>query len=378
MSFLSFALTIKNLVTMQQQPEIKTIIEAEHFREIIKDYYEKGQLFIKLPNNNLLIKFVRATENNAVFFSVPNVKNLPQECLIVARLGSELVYGTMKQIEQKKEIFAFIPIKFQIIKLFRKDQRIGLNEDGGKQIIFISSIVSQINLETDMTTEKKKMEQIKDKIETELGKIFDKIKIFFIGERQNDSRFRYFSSNTSAIYISDVNAPNSESFEEQYRYYLEHIYATDYQLKNGGLISEITTPLLYKKQMPFGYIQINSAQMLASSMTSQLKAYALHVEQIFEKNQIFKPSIERFIVIDVSQGGFAIAFKDKKFLRLFHQNVSMCIKMLFADKDIDMYVIARHITPDSRMITVGFQILAIEERNVYEDFVKLLSSGSTG
>ena len=357
-----------------QQHEIKTVTESEHFGQIIKDYYEKGHLFIKLPNNNLLIQFVKTSENDHIFFNVPNVKNLPQECLIVARRDNELVYGTMKQVEQNKNVFTFMPVKFQIIKLLRKDQRIDLNS-GGKRIIFISSMISQIDLETNILAEKKKVEQVKNKITAELGKIFEKMKIFFIGEKQADTRFRYFLTNTNTIYIPDINnAPvDDASAEEQHKYYMENIYAADYQSKSSGFISEITPPLLYRKQMPYGYIQINSAQTLVSSTTLQLKAYASRIEQIFEKSEIFKPSAERFIVIDVSQGGFAIAFKDKKFLRLFQQNVSICVKMLLADKDIDMYAITRHITPDSRMITVGFQILTIEGRNVYDEFLKSLS-----
>ncbi|MCL1911888.1 MAG: hypothetical protein FWG13_06760 [Leptospirales bacterium] len=359
---------------MEQQSEIRTVTEPEHFGQVIKDYYAKGHLFIKLVNDNLDIEFVKA-ENNNISFSAPKVKNLPEECFIVAKLDDELVYGTMKQIEQKKDIFTFTPVKFQVIKLFRRDHRIGL-DSGGKQIIFINGIVSQIDLETDMQSEKKKVEQIKSKITAELGKLFDKIKIFVAGEKPADTRFRYFLSNANAIYIPDINAKDSGSdvsADEQHKYYRENIYATDYQLKSGNLISEITTPFLYKNQMPYGYIQINSAKMLASSTTLQLKSYISRIEQIFEKSAIFKPSEERFIVIDVSKGGFAIAFKDKKFLRLFQPNVSMCVNMLLADKDISMYVITRHITPDSKMITVGFQILTTENRDTYDGFINSLS-----
>ena len=368
----------KNLVTMQQQPEIKTVTEHSHFGQILKDYYEKGQLFIKLPANNLPLEFVKRVEDYNVLFSVPNVKNLPHECLIVAKLDNELVYGTMTQLRQRREIFTFVPTKFQIIKFHRKDQRIGLKDDGGKRIIFITNIVSHFNLETDIITEKKKVDQIRNRITLELEKIFDRIRIFFIGEKQTDNRFRYFSSNTSTIYIPNIKTPGESSAEEHYSNYMESIYASDYQLKSSGLISELTTPFLYKNQLPYGYIQINSAQTITSSVTLRIKMYALHIEQLFEKSGIFKPTTERFIVIDVSQGGFAIAFKDKIFLKYFQQNVSMCIKMLLADKDIEMYVVVRHITPDSRMITVGFQILAMmEEGSAYEDFLKSLSSGDT-
>jgi len=221
--------------------------------------------------------------------------------------------------------------------------------------------------------EKKKIDPIKSKIIVELSKIFGNLKIFFIGEKQADSRFNYFLSNTDTIYIPDIKEPGSVPNEMYYKYYMENIYTTDYQLKSGGLISEITIPFLYKKQMPFGYIQINSTQTLPPSMASQLKTYASRIELIFDRSGIFKHSTERFIVIDVSQGGFAIAFRDKKFLRLFQQNVSMCIRMLLVDKDVDMFVAPKHITPDSRMITVGFQILKIEEPEVYEEFLRSLS-----
>ncbi|MDR3237470.1 MAG: PilZ domain-containing protein [Spirochaetia bacterium] len=360
----------------EQQPEIQTITQPDKFGQILKDYYAKGQLFIKLANNNnLVVEFVKLSDNNKIYFNIPNIKNLPQECLIVAKLDSELVYGTMKQLEQRRDIFTFSPIKFQIIKFFRKDQRIDIGS-GRKQIIFITNLVSSINLETDMSVEKKKVDQIKVKIVSELGKIFERMKVLFIGEKQADSRFRYFSANTNTLYIPNVNDPDSAPDKEQCTYYLENIYAMDYQLKNAEIISEITAPLLYKKEMPYGYIQINSDQPLTDAMAKQIKTYALHVEQIFEKNSIFTPSAERFIVIDVSQGGFAIAFKDKKFLRLFQPNTPMVVEMLLPDKNITIYATVRHITPDSKMITVGFQILAIEKEKTadYESFIKTATS----
>lgn len=361
---------------MQQRSEILTITQEDKFEQIIKDYYSKGVLQLKQGDNSIPIEFIKSI-GNKIYFKIDSKKNLPDECLITAKLETEIVYGTMKQAGLPLEhIFVFTPVKFQLISFFRKHERVDLNENNSKQIVFLTNIISSSNLKESITAEKKKVEQIKSKITEKLENIFDTVKVIVVGEKQVDPRFRYFMANTHSIYIADINNPDSVTDKEQFAYYNLNIYATDYTIKKNNAISEITTPLLLHGKMPYGYIQINSSKILAPTIVDQIKNYARHLDDFFLQSGIVHPVTDKFIVTNVSSGGFAIAFKDKKFLRIFPTKQSMMVEMILPNNQtIKLYSTACNITLDSKMITIGFQIIDIsdEYRNTYEDFIKSVS-----
>jgi len=361
-----------------QQPEIMTLTQPAQFESIINDYYTKGQLSLKLTDNNLPVEFVGHL-GTKLYLNIPNYKNLPSECLIIAKLKTEIVYGTMKQVEPPKEhVYIFTPVKFQVITFVRRHYRIDLDENNTKQIIFMNNVICPVNLEISFENEKKKVDQIKTNILTNLGKLFDLVKVFFVGEKIVDTRFRHFTSEPipEPIYIPNINEPNSVADKKKFENYKTNIYLPDFSIKSKKIISEITVPLLIDNKMPYGYIQINSNKVLSPTIVDQIKTYAQQINKYFVQNSIFRPLPDKFLITNVSSGGFAIAFKDKKYIRLFPSKTSMLVEMqLPNDQIIKSYSMACHTTPDNNMISIGFQIVAMDDddRSIFEEFIKSVS-----
>ena len=188
-----------------------------------------------------------------------------------------------------------------------------------------------------------------------------------------DPRMKYFSSYKKPIYIPDINNEASAPDIEQYRHYINNVYITDYVIKNSGLISEISVPFLFQMKMPYGYLQVNSRTVMKDTSLRNIKQYAVSVDQLFTKNRIFRPSEDRFIVVNVSRKGFGIAFKDRKFIRYFKENSTVTVDMILSDNiRIPIYAVIRHISiQENKVIMVGFEILEMDALGevAYEEFL---------
>jgi hypothetical protein len=357
------------------QHQIETITDSSQFAAIFSDYYAGSPTGIKLTGSTIPAEFVGYTEG-AALFRVPNIKNLPGECLIIAKKNNRIIYGSMKQMEQKKEqLFIFSPVKFQIISAARKEERHSIPENGqGKKIIFVTNLMSNILIENDMAMQKKKLDKIRDHIIEGLDKAYEQTRVYFCSDGGIDQRMRYFYSQKKPIFIPDFREEGASPDLEQHRLFISNIYATDYSLKNSSFVSEMSVPFLFQMKMAYGYVQINSRNKLGDSAFKNLRQYAVSVDQLFTRNSIFRPSTEKFLVSDVSKKGFSIAFRERKFIRYFKENSTMTLDMILAnDKKAGIYTAIRHITTrDNKIINIGFEILEMDALGEvsYEEFLE--------
>ena len=144
---------------LEMQHQILTITEQARFSELLENYYKNSKIIVKLTNDTVQAEYL-GNNNGMAAFKVHSVKNLPKDCLIIAKKGSELVYGSMKQLEQQEDqLFIFQPLRFQIISSARREERINVQQGQGKQIIFITNMISNVLIDNDMVMEKKKNRQ---------------------------------------------------------------------------------------------------------------------------------------------------------------------------------------------------------------------------
>lgn len=356
--------------------QIETVTDKERFPEILDTHYKGSRVIVKLSNGNAIAEYAGRSEST-VAFKVHNVKNLPKECLFISRDNYRFICGTMKQIEQQEDqLFIFTPEKFQIISSERREQRLSTGGEG-KQIIFITNIMSNMLLSNDMILEKKKIDKIREHIEDGLDKAYENIRVYFISDRMLDARMKFFLTNPKPIFIPDIKEEASAEDADIYRNYINNIYSADYIFKNSKISSEISIPFLYQMKMPYGYIQINSLNKLDKNIFKNLKQYSAGVARIFDQNRIFKPSMDRFLVADVSKNGFGIAFRDRKLLRQFKENTNVTLDMRLPESSrASIYATVRHITiRETKIISVGFEIIEMDAigETAYEDFLNSIT-----
>lgn len=357
--------------------EIHTINDPAQFEHILNSYYKGTSVQIRVTGGVLPANFLGYSDGNAAF-QVQNIKNLPAECTFMVKKGLHLIYGYFKQVRQDEgNLFVFLPQRFQIIAIQRSEERAGLpSEGGGKKLVFITNIVSDFMLVNSLEDAEKTVDRIKEKIVDDFDNAYEHIKVFLTSDGITDMRMKYFHTHKKPIYVPDLDNPDKAPDVEQVNNFINNIHPTDYYFKNSNFKSEISIPLLYMMKMPYGYIQINSKVPMPETVLRNMKQLATMASGYFEKLKIFKSTDERFIVVNISKKGFAIAFKERKFIRYFKKGSAIAVDMILpGDNKASVFSVVRHITTkENKVIIVGFEILDIDAIGEvhYDEFIETI------
>jgi hypothetical protein len=356
---------------------IQTITDKSAFESIFYQNFSGGDMFLKTSNGNLKIAFLGYTDGQ-IAFRIPYIKSMPETALVFARKDETTVYAEIKTIEkQEADVFIFSPIKVQIIFGARRENRAPVAGTGeGKNLLFVSHIASEFNLFDSVSIEKKKTEFIRDKVLSDLNKIFPNVSVHFCAEESGDSRMRFFNENGNRpIFISDISKPPQDGDKTDYAYYKEFIYAKEqFNMKRKNLISEVSVPILYRGMIPFGYITVNNTVTLDQSCIQILKRAAVLSEQMMIRGGVIRDICdERLLVSDISRGGIGIVFRDRKFVRFFKEKRTASFDLILSNGSIvAIAAIVKNIALlDSKIIKVGCEIRSVDEscKAEYEEYL---------
>ena len=357
---------------------IKTITDKSLFEKIFYKFFLKKDVYLKTKNGDLKIEFFGYTDGMAAL-RIPYLKNMYESCLIFTRNESYTIYANLKLVEkQEDDSYIFIPIKFQIISTMRREDRKIVDIGGeGKNIIYITSVISDFIIQNSLAMESKKVDHVKEIVRFDLEKQFKHVRIFFCNEGMTDVRMKYFYENKTPYLISDINKKESAKDETLFNFYLNNIYGKDYHLINRkNIISEVSVAVLYKARIPYGYIQCNGAAPLSESALLIVKRMAIVVEELFNKYKVFPVSDERLLISDVSKKGIGIVFKERRFIRYFKENSYVYFDLNLPDnKRASCLSVIRNIgIMENKIIKVGCEIReldALGEVN-YEEYLESL------
>ncbi len=362
--------------------QIKTITDKNIFEQICNKFFKDNNVYLKTQNGDLAIKFFGYSDGIAAF-KVPYIKNITENCLIFVRRGSDTIHAHVKfHDKQEDDMFLFYVENFQIINIERREERKSVEGEGskeGKEIIFVTNVISDFIIQNTLGIHVKKVDSIKETIKYEVGNAFQKIKIFFCNEGASDVRMKYFQDAREVIFIPNIQ--DKETGNKKLNFYVNNIYGRDYSLQNKReLISEISVPLMYKMKLPYGYIQANHSVQLTESSLSIVKRIAIMIDEMFNRDKIFPQSNDKFLVSNLAKSGFGIVFKDRKFIRYFKEDCHVYLDVLLPDnKRASILSVVKNITIlENKVIRVGFQIDDIDALSEvhYEEYVESFSSSS--
>lgn len=354
---------------------IKTITDTGQFEEIFKKFFAKREVFLKTKSGDLFVQFLGFNEGN-VAFRIPRVKSLPDMIVVFTRLSDNTIYASLKLIENTENDFIFLPVKFQIISEQMQEERTSLATQGGKNVLYVSNIVSEPMIQGALDSNEKKVAIMKDKIAHELKGKFNHIKVVFINETRIDIRMKRFTESWSPIVIRDMGSLADQE-KKEHKFYMNEIYAKDYKLSSHKeLISEVSVPIIYKNMVPYGYIQVNNTKPVDDGHLTVVKRLAVMINEFVLKERLFVPAQEKFIVNDVSKKGLGIVFRERRLLRYFSKDTRLILELTLPDGNkVNMRVIVRNtIFNENGIIKVGLEILdidAISEVN-YDEFLETM------
>jgi hypothetical protein len=283
---------------------------------------------------------------------------MPDRALVFARTGEVTNYIELKTIDkQENEIFTFSPVKIQIIHSARREDRAETN-DGQRNLVFITNLTADFLLYDCIKREKKKVEFLRDRILADLKKVFTEVKVFFCPDESGDQRMRFFNDTMNQpIHITDITKPPLKGQESPFAFYRENIYLKEqFNMKRKGLISEICVPILFRKLIPIGYIQINNTIPFSDPYISVLRRAADLASQMTIKASIFTEiCTEKLLVADISRSGIGLVFRDRKYIRFFKEkNLAYFDLILGGGQIIKMSTVIKNIVlMENKIIKVG-------------------------
>ncbi len=357
---------------------ITTISDKGEFASLIQNYFSKGDIFVRTSNGDIKIQYLGYSQDK-IAFRIARVKNSPETITAFTRTPDRTIYASLRLVESNEDTFIFQPVKFQVITQAIKEERKNVT-GGSKNIIYVSNIMSDTYIASSLESSSKIIDQIKERVLFDFKKNFSRLRIMMINEMKFDQRMRHMQETMAPIVIMDMKAIPDPKNEKEHYYYINEIYAKDYKLSGQkDIISEISVPIIYRNIIAYGYVQANNASPMIDAHLTVLKRTAISINDALQKEKVFEPAQEKFLISDISNSGLGIVFKDRKQLRYFRQDSMVSLDMALPTmKKASMGVAVRNISfLDNSIIKVGMQILAmdaISEVN-YEEYMDSVKKG---
>ena len=354
---------------------IKTVTDRAQYGFLLENFFKGAPVFIKTNSGNSELQYMGYREDK-VAFKIPLMKSCPDNTVVFTKRNNNTIYLSLKYLERNEDVFVFIPIQFQILTELRREKRTELDSGSGRSIIYLNNLITDYIIERSFTTMDRKIDKIKDYAEYELKKIFDYVKIIFINENKLDNRLRHIKSTSQAIYMPNLNVDPEKFQEDEYNYYINHIYRSDISISSRNkFIAEVAAPIVYNNAIIYGYIQVNSAQPIEDDKYEYVKKMCAVVNHLMVKQQMLIPLPDKFLLSDISYSGLGFVFKEKKFLRYFEEGSRVNFYILFpTNKTAVIGAIIRNITflENRRIVKAGCDIFDMDNtsRENYEEFVQ--------
>ena len=358
--------------------KIKTVTDKSQYGFLLDNFFKGRSVFIKTNSGNIGLQYMGYTEDRVVF-KIPLMKSSPDNVVVFTRRNANTIYLSLKYVERTEDVFVFLPIKFQILSGSRKEERTSLDSSIGRNVLYLNNLITDYIIQRSLATTERKIDKIKDMVESELKKRFDHVKIGFISDNKLDNRLRHIKNTSQSIYMPNLNVDPDKSNEEMYNHYINYIYRSDIAISSRNkYISEVTSPIVYNNSIIYGYIQVNSTQSIEEDLFEYVKKMCTVVNHLMVKQQMLIPLPEKFLLADISHSGLSFVFKEKKFLRYFEEGSRINFDLLMpTQKNASIGAIIRNITfLENRIIKAGCEIFDMDKDSGinYEEFVQSIAA----
>jgi len=357
--------------------EIKTIKNQTSFKNIFHKFFKNNRGFIKTKIGNFEIYFLYYRDGIVAVRVHPDVP-INKKCTIFTRVKGNVIsaegffYG-----RSGRDLVYFIPQYMQIMTCHRQEQRFNISEKRNK-LLFVRNIISDYMIRFTLNLEGKKIQKIKERIQSKEILPFEYYKIFFNDRENADQRMRFVHKTRDFLMIPDRTMEPDKNETSYLKFYNNFIYKNDtFLVKRPKYISEIIYPLMFKNKIPFGYIQANGYKPFSPSHLTIVKRATRLVEDMIKESNLISAVKKDFMISNVSKNGVAIVFKDKQLLPFYRENnLTMFDLILPTNQESTIMSDVKHVEiMKNENIKIGFHILEMDSasNSNYKKIIKTVT-----
>ncbi|HOP27986.1 MAG TPA: PilZ domain-containing protein [Spirochaetota bacterium] len=337
---------------------VRHITDKNELIDIFKKLFEQQSVMLKTEGMNIKVDCVK-TENNRISIKLPDPDFKPKASAVFTRHEDEIYFTHIIPHGHEGDLLIFETEGIEVFKATRKEDRKSTDEKSGRKAL-ITNIISPSVVEESFRHNRSRAEWVRSEITGKFEGRFEHIRVFFSGDRKSDSRMKWVLQDKKPVFIHAIHTKQDGTDSDDYSRYMNEIYYSDPLLKDSIFNSEIIVPMLYKGMMPFGYIQINHTEKLTEDALTYSKRMGLAFSESVSKDMLlFRPSEDKMMIIDLSQNGLGILFKEKNLIRHFREDESL--------------VFTVHM-PENRQATMMSRVMNINQINNYYRIGCLISS----
>ncbi len=345
------------------------IIDKELIKVIFEERLPLLKVFVKIKDISIPVESFKY-ENDCVIISI-HQHGIDTDNVIIYARNNERIIASHANLKRKNNdnTYIFEPSDVIIFDANRKEERSiveNRNISTSTSSIYISNIISDFLINESFTASRRRVDFIKEAIIEKISLENILIKITLLNELHNDERMKFFMSERKPYFFKNLkDVFNSEKLktDPELKRYALSIYPSDSTLEDMKIVSEISVPLLYKFMLPFGYIKAVSQEALTDNDFTVIRKFGMSVSTLFSNEKsLIKNSEEKIAVIDLSNHGLGIIFKDKRMIKHFKDNCLIIFTVFLPEeKQTTMLCIVRNISLIQNFIyRVGCEILNIE------------------
>ncbi|HNV46824.1 MAG TPA: hypothetical protein PLE73_05840 [Spirochaetota bacterium] len=362
------------------------ITDRDEIERIIDTIFTNRDLFLRMDDVNQQVEMKEYRDGSVTLRTLERLSTA-DPCVLFARLDDKLYCAritptfdpSMAVVVDNRFEYPFSLQMVQVITAARREERTSLASPsaGERPAIIITNLVSDTLLKDCFTAGRDWVEYFKDAIRGKFTDRYSFARVCFLHERFADERMKFFYRERTPLYIENLReTPATEAGKTLYQFYKITIFQKDKGLNTRTTVSEASVPLFYKGVYPLGYLQVNNTSPITQEEFVMIRKVGASASEALSAAKIITAAVDRLVVVDVSAGGLAVAFKDKSLLKYFKDGNYLFFTMLLPEgRSASMLVIVRNISMTRNNITrVGCQIVEIDALGQahYDEFLETM------
>ena len=249
-----------------------------------------------------------------------------------------------------------------------KRAQVRVNLVKAQKKVFIVNYISDLEIAAAVEYNNTKIERASYVFSEALRRYFDYVEIYFFHEIMSSVRGKVIQEFKRPIFIYDVNEQHlpendlegtipSEVFFKRIKPYSRRIEA--------GTQCDITVPILYAGQIPYGYIHVNSKKKYPPAMLAQITRVADKLNMQLLISKIIQPQSEKVALIDISYNGGAVLFGNRRLVTIFKSNALLSFDLVLpGGKTLRMTAYVRNVGSMGKgYVRAGLEFVSISEEN---------------
>jgi len=288
-------------------------VDVSDIKEAYEAAFSSQPIIFKFDTKEYPIEYVSIEDDLWKFKT--NLKDRPSHRTVSFHQTGKR-YEVRCKLVSSDHVFELLePGEAEVATSERKEDRLSTRGKNFK----VATFTSLLEIGDVVKLNQRPIGAMKDAIAAQLGEKFGRAKIHIHSGGGINKRLEIFLKTPKVIFFNrgrENEAQGVEFFPAAE--FARKVFESDRSL-GDEFISEITVPIFYKGQLPFGYIQVNGASELTKDVLRSIKRLAINLEYKIRKLAAWEVKLDGD-VLDISPGGMSFEFSNRDYAKHFHMD----------------------------------------------------------